>query len=102
MAKKKGNFNREDALAAVLGFPELPLEGQMTTDDLVSEAETAVETNDKKRKGRPKTNGETKKKVTFTLLPSTYEKAVAKAYAEGTTMSALISDFLENYIVEDK
>lgn len=98
MAKKKSNFNAEDALASVLGFPEAPLEGQMTTDDL----EAAITTAYKKSKGRPKTKGETKKKVTLTLLPSLYEKAAEKAYNEGTTMSALISELLEKYISEDK
>lgn len=98
MAKKKSNFNAEDALANILGFPEVPLEGQMTVADI----ETAVDTSDKKKKGRPKTTAEKKKKVTLTLLPSLYEKATEKAYNEGTTMSALISELLEKYVTEDK
>ena len=43
-----------------------------------------------KKPGRPKVNRETKKRYTFTLLPSVYEQAVAIAYENGKSISELV------------
>jgi len=53
---------------------------------------------DKVRRGRPKTNRETKKRYSFTILPSIYEKAYKKAYDNRISLSELIADFLEKYV----
>lgn len=55
---------------------------------------------DKVRRGRPKTNRETKKRYSFTILPSIYEKAYKKAYDNRISLSELIADFLEKYVNE--
>lgn len=53
---------------------------------------------EKKKVGRPKLkNKELKKRYSFTILPSLYEKAQEKAWNEGRTLSELIAMFLEKY-----
>jgi predicted HicB family RNase H-like nuclease len=51
-----------------------------------------------KKRGRPKVNRETKKRISFTILPSLYEQASEIAYNEGKSVSELISEFLKKYI----
>ena len=65
------------------------------------EYNTQVNTPEQKKKaGRPKTNRETKRRITLTLMPSNYEKAQTKAYNEGLSVSELIDDFLARYVNE--
>ncbi len=53
----------------------------------------------RKKAGRPKLeNRELKKRYSFTILPSLYDKAQAKASKEGKTLSELITNFLAYYI----
>ena len=55
----------------------------------------------RKKAGRPKLeNRELKKRYSFTILPSLYDKAQAKASKEGKTLSELITNFLAYYIQE--
>ena len=51
-----------------------------------------------KKPGRPKVNRETKKRYTFTLLPSIYYQAVDIAYANGKSISELVEELLQQYI----
>lgn len=51
-----------------------------------------------KKRGRPKVNRETKKRISFTILPSLYDKASEIAYNEGKSVSELVSDFLTEYV----
>ena len=53
----------------------------------------------KKKAGRPQLeNRELKKRYSFTILPSLYEKAQEKASHEGKTLSELITNFSTYYI----
>ena len=53
-----------------------------------------------KTAGRPKINRETKKRYTFTILPSLYERAARKAEEDGLSLSEKISSLLEGYTKE--
>lgn len=50
------------------------------------------------RVGRPKANRETKKRFTFTIRSSVYEKAATIAYNQGKSSSELIENLLFDYI----
>lgn len=54
----------------------------------------------KKTAGRPKINRETKKRYTFTILPSLYERAAQKAEEDGFSLSEKVSSLLEEYTGE--
>lgn len=54
----------------------------------------------KKTAGRPKINRETKKRYTFTILPSLYERAAQKAEEDGFSLSEKVSYLLEEYTGE--
>lgn len=101
MARKKGSFNKEDAIANILGFPTIPYSEQEESIDETKEGDKQkTSSGTSKKKGRPKSSGEIKEKKTITVSPSLYAKATDKAYSEGKNMSALISELLENYISE--
>lgn len=51
-----------------------------------------------RKKGRPKANRETKKRFTFTLKPSVYDKAGDVAYQEGKSISEVVEELLIEYI----
>lgn len=61
----------------------------------MKEKETVTEI---KRKGRPKLNRETKKRYSFTILPSLHKQASEIAYSEGTSLSEVIENFLTEYV----
>lgn len=55
-----------------------------------------------KKRGRPKVNRETKKRISFTILPSLYEQASEIAYNEGKSVSELVAEFLQEYVEKHK
>lgn len=67
-------------------------------DKLTKETENHAKGPKPKKKGRPKMNRETKKRITFTLLQSKYEQASKIAYIDGKSVSEVIGEFLEEYI----
>lgn len=81
-----------------------PIEGQLQVEngkleEVKPKKEPKAKTQaEPKRKGRPKLqNRELRKRYSFTILPSLYEKAQDKAGVEGKTLSELITDFLTEY-----
>lgn len=70
--------------------------------ETVTEPETPVNphpiTPAPKKKGRPLVNRETKKRYTFTLLPSIYDMASELASQRGKSLSEVVGDFLAEYI----
>lgn len=55
-------------------------------------------TKEKKKAGRPKKPTDAmKKRVSFTITPNVYEKALAKATDKGESLSELVSNFLDDY-----
>lgn len=59
-------------------------------------------TREPRKRGRPKLNRETKKRISFTILPSLYEQASEIAYNEGKSVSELIAEFLTEYVKKHK
>lgn len=70
--------------------------------------QSAPETETKKKgmskgilqRGRPKTNSETKQRISLTILPSVYDKVKKIAYVNRTTFSEVVSECLNKYIQE--
>ncbi len=52
------------------------------------------------KKGRPKENRETKKRVSLSILPSLYEDIQKIAYVQRRSLSDLIGEQLEQYRAE--
>lgn len=50
-----------------------------------------------RKKGRPKTERETKKRVSLSVLPSLYEDIQKIAYVERRSASDLVAELLEQY-----
>lgn len=108
MAGKKAVFDKEKAFMSIIGAgQEEPQEQekepqeQEAVKEKIKEGQAQPEQatiQEPKKRGRKKLeNREKKKRYSFTILPSVYEKAQAKAEAEGKTLSELVSDFLVKY-----
>ena len=110
MAGKKAVFDKEKAFMSIIGAgQEEPQEQEQEQEpqdkeaikEEIKEGQAQPEqatTQEPKKRGRKKLeNREKKKRYSFTILPSVYEKAQAKAEAEGKTLSELVSDFLVKY-----
>lgn len=72
---------------------------QSVVNALVGKAESKGEA---RKKGRPKANRETKKRITFTIFQSQYEQASKIAYIDGKSVSEVIGDFLSDYIKKNR
>lgn len=68
--------------------------GNESTNDNIQQ----VQLSGKKRAGRPKLNREKKQRYTFTLLPSSYDKAQVIASLEGKSLSEVIDNYLADYV----
>ena len=55
----------------------------------------------KRKVGRPKTKKPNRIKVSITVLPDVYEKAMKKAYDDDLTFSRVVENALKNYILDD-
>ena len=55
-----------------------------------------------RKRGRPKSNRETKQRITFTLLKSNYDEASKVAYIEGKSVSQVVGDFLYDYVNQNQ
>lgn len=53
-------------------------------------------------RGRPKENRETKKSVTFSVLPSLYEDIKKIAYVQRRSFSEVVAELLEQYRKDHK
>lgn len=110
MLKGKG-FDSEKTILSILG----PSDGGVSAPDLQLPAEprpskmNTSTPNGQPRprpivaatarpKGRPRINRETKKRYTFTILPSVYDGAAAKANSEGYSLSEVVSFLLSEYV----
>ena len=88
--------NRKNDIDSFSGMFKGISEPEQTVNE---EKEKHITTGARKR-GRPKLNRETKKRISFTILPSLYEKASEIAYNEGKSVSELIADLLTKYVEE--
>lgn len=101
-ADKEQSRKRKSAVrTAVEGTAEEQIKGQENIENLEGGKympTPAEPPKEKKKAGRPKLqNRELRKRYSFTILPSLYEKAQEKAGNEGKTLSELITDFLTDY-----
>ena len=71
---------------------------EVIVDDPEEIKEVVEQAVEQKKKGRPFTNREVKKKFSVTLLPSLYNAASSKAYADGHSISEVIGNFLSEYV----
>lgn len=55
----------------------------------------------KRKVGRPKTKKPNRIKVSITVLPDVYEKAMEKAYDDDLTFSRVVENALKKYILDD-
>lgn len=53
-------------------------------------------------KGRPKSEQETKQRISLAILPSLYENVRKLAYVERRSISALTAQLLEQYVQENQ
>lgn len=101
MAGKKAVFDKEKAFMSIIGAGQEEPQEQEAVKEKIKEGQAQPEQatiQEPKKRGRKKLeNREKKKRYSFTILPSVYEKAQAKAEAEGKTLSELVSDFLVKY-----
>lgn len=84
--KNRENKARQDAIKKMIS----------TTD------QDQVEIIENKKKGRPKSNRETKKRITFTILPSLYDDASKISYIDGKSVSEIVGDLLADYVKKNK
>lgn len=108
MAKNKKNDI--DSFSGMFNGTDETIKGQETIETLEggkympdqpkAEKKEKQTTTEPKKRGRPKLNRETKKRISFTILPSLYEQASEIAYKEGKSVSELIADFLTEYVKE--
>ena len=103
-------FNSEEAFKAIGGLSkreENKEEQEQVINQSVPEKEIK-KTEPKKegmskgilQRGRPKTDGETKQRISLAILPSVYDKVKKIAYVKRTTFSEVISEYLDKYIQE--
>lgn len=101
MAGKKAVFDKEKAFMSIIGAGQEEPQEQEAVKEKIKEGQAQPEQatiQEPKKRGRKKLeNREKKKRYSFTILPSVYEKAQEKAEAEGKTLSELVSDFLVKY-----
>lgn len=56
---------------------------------------------EKEKRGRPKEERETKKRISLAVLPSVYEDMQKISYVERKSMSEIVSDFFEQYVKDN-
>ena len=98
-------LNSEEAFKAIGGLSKRE-ENKEEQEQVINQS--APETEPKKKgmskgilqRGRPKTNSETKQRISLAILPSVYDKVKKIAYVNRTTFSEVISEYLDKYIQE--
>ena len=99
MAKaRKNNLDSFEGMFLGNTKAEKEPEEQTNFDILTEAAKKQTKEPKPKKKGRPKANRETKKRITFTLLQSKYEQASKIAYIDGKSVSEVVGEFLSEYI----
>lgn len=89
-------FDQEAAFKSIVGIPE---EVSVTVEEKKAEGTSAVKLI---RKGRPKADRETKKRVTLALYPSTYGDLQKIAYMKRQSASDLISELIAGYVAANE
>lgn len=93
--KKKPTFDQEAAFKSLIGA------GQENNTQLQSGQAASGTAKETRGKGRPKTAGETKKRVTLALYPSIYGDLQKIAYIKRQSVSEIIAGLVTAYINEN-
>lgn len=98
-SRKKPTFDQEAAFKSIIGAGQndngQPSQGQ---DAPIITAQAEKES---RGKGRPKTERETKKRVTLALYPSAYSDLQKIAYVKRQSISEIVSGLVTSYINEN-
>ena len=99
-SKKKPSFDQETAFKSIIGT------NHENSGQVYQEQNEAIITGhgtekESRGKGRPKTEGETKKRVTLALYPSIYSDLQKIAYVKRQSISEIVSELVISYISEN-
>ena len=99
-AEKEQARKKKSVVSTIAGVDNEQIKGQIsieTFEDGKYMPEPPIK--EKKKAGRPKLeNRELRKRYSFTILPSVYDKAQEKANAEGKALSEIVAKYLAEYI----
>lgn len=108
----KNRKNDIDSFSGMFKGNDEQIEGQETIETLeggkympnqLKEDIKDTKAKQKKKAGRPPLkNREKKERYSFTIMPSLYEQAKNVAYSNGKSLSELITDFLTEYVKDNK
>ncbi len=87
--RKKPAFDQEAAFKSIIGAGQ---EDTIQTQDPPKES---------RGKGRPKTAGETKKRITLAMYPSIYENLQKIAFVKRKSISGIVEELASSYIAEN-
>jgi len=99
--RKKTTFDQEAVFKSIIGAGQ---DKGMQPQAQEQDAPALIEQNTEKenrRKGRPKAEGETKKRVTLALYPSIYSDLQKIAYVKRQSISKIVSELIASYINEN-
>lgn len=100
-SKKKPTFDQESVFKSIIGVNQNNNDQIPETQKNSSNASNHEVKKEKPGKGRPKTSGETKKRVTLALYPSTYSSLQKIAYVQRLSISEIVSNLVMSYIDEN-
>lgn len=92
--RKKPTFDQEAAFKSIIGAGQE--DGIQPVQDTSGPTQSAPK--ETRGKGRPKTAGETKKRVTLALYPSLYSDLQKIAYVKRQSISEIVAHLVTSYI----
>lgn len=95
--RKKPTFDQEAAFKSIIGAGQEE-SGQIQQEQDAPVVTTQESEKESRSKGRPKTEGETKKRVTLALYPSIYSDLQKIAYVKRQSISEIVSGLVTSYI----
>lgn len=99
-SRKRPTFDQEAAFKSIIGTNN-ENSGQIHQEQNVIVTTVHKEEKESRGKGRPKTEGETKKRVTLALYPSIYSDLQKIAYVKRQSISEIVSELVTSYIGEN-
>lgn len=99
--RKKPTFDQEAVFKSIIGAGQEDNEQTQQEQENVPAVTVRESEKENRVKGRPKTMGETKKRVTLALYPSIYSDLQKIAYVKRQSISEIVSELVTNYINEN-
>lgn len=100
-SRKKPTFDQESVFKSIIGADQSSSNQTPQVQENSQNALNAEIKKEKNGKGRPKTSGETKKRVTLALYPSAYSDLQKIAYVQRLSISEIVSSLVTSYINEN-